>query len=224
MPTQQAADIGLFDGARRLKSIINEDDSPPDYRSYRDDERDGYDAKVVELITPSTAIRELNLWGFDGNGANWGEDYKASGYGTITAPTGWVGSTPDVTDIYPSFTPPSGALTHKFVAWKTTTYNSTEGLDFIGDEASKVFSFVVDFDDTDYLWNQYTNGAPNTLGGEMTFFFGSVMRTTAGDAKNYDYQGNLVLTPIPEPSTVIVWSLLGSLAISIVLWRRSGVV
>ena len=119
---------------------------------------------------------------------------------------------------------PDGAIVDKFVAWKTETYNSTEGLDFDGDEASKVFSFVVDFDDTDYLWNQDTNGAPNTLGGPMTFFFGSVLRTANGSATAYDYQGNLVLTPIPEPSTVIVWSLLGSLAISIVLWRRSGVV
>ena len=67
--TDQAADIGLFDGARRLKNINDGLHSPPDYRSYRDDERDGYNSKVVELIT-DTPIRELNLWGFDGKGAN----------------------------------------------------------------------------------------------------------------------------------------------------------
>ena len=114
---------------------------------------------------------------------------------------------------------PDGAIVDKFVAWKTETYNSTEGLDFDGDEALKVFSFVVDFDTTNAFWDQDTNGAPNTLGGPMTFFFGSVLRTAGGSPTNYDYQGNLVLTPIPEPSTLTLLSIaaIGLLAYA---WRR----
>lgn len=57
---------------------------------------------------------------------------------------------------------------------------------------------------SDWLFGAATNGAPNTFGGSMTFWFGGWM----GDETNpyqYIHEGNLVLTGtavVPEPGVL----------------------
>jgi hypothetical protein len=154
-----AADNGLFNGARARRDGVYKT-GPLASRSFWTSQ-----SGTFTTWTTSTTDKFLsfNLWGLDGLGANWGEDYKPTAWGTTTYPAGW---TPTVTTYSgpPNFwgPPPAGYITEQIIGWDANTY--ADGLNFQDTNlASKTFTFQMSIDSANAFWGQNTNGAPNTL-------------------------------------------------------------
>ena len=161
-----AAGNGLFDGAR-LRRDGYDGNGPNASRSYWTSQQSSFQNWAG---TTTDRFLRFNLWGLDGNGANWGEDYKANSWVSHTGPTGWTPWTDTWTNAGWG-TPPAGYRTEELIGWDANSWN--DGLNFQdADLASKTFQFTVQFDTEDMWWGQNTNGAPNHIGGPMTFWFG----------------------------------------------------
>lgn len=192
-----AADNGLFNGAR-----LQRRDSG---RTYVQSQQSAF---TNWATTTTDQFLSFNLWGLDGLGAKWGEDYKPLAWGSMSNPSGWTNWTTTWTAAGWG-TPPAGYLTETLIGWDAIAYS--DGLNFQeSDLASKVFSFQVAFDTNNMWWGGATNGAPNAL-PTLTFWFGGWFDDNLWGAENnyYMYEGNMVLTgaPVPEPATML---LLGS--------------
>lgn len=193
-----AADNGLFDGAR-LRRDGSSGTGPLASRSYVASQSAAFSSWAT---TTTDRFLSFNLWGLDGLGARWGEDFKPSDWGTQSGPGGW---TPWQTTWTAAGwgTPPAGFITEKFVGWDAGSF--ADGINFQdAGLASKVFRFTVDFDTTDPWWGGSTNGAPNSLYGPKTFWFGGWFDDDlfAADNDYYMYEGNMVLEAVPEPTTL----------------------
>jgi len=207
-----AVDNSLFDGARLVRQdlgVITDGDGKT--RSYVTGEKDDF---VNWADNTDDKFLGFNMWGLDGNGANWGDDFKPTDWVSQGDPTGWDSWQYN----WPAScgSPPAGYITDEFVGWDSATYG--DALSF-GDasNSSVEFSFIVDLDTDDMFWGGATNGAPNTL-PELTFWFGGWMGSQGvyadGDAINwnnpsYMYEGNMVLTgtQVPEPSILALFGL-----------------
>lgn len=203
-----AVDNSLFDGAR-----LTREGGSPYIRSYIETQNDAFETWATSTTHTMNAF---NIWGFDGLGAKWGDDYKhtnslitdsASGWATYDA--GWLpawGANPNP---------------YTFVSPGWYVEDTIDGFDFDDtDLADQVFTFELSFNTTDWLFGADTNGAPNTLGGPMTFWFGGWMGDDTG-AYQYIYEGNLVLTGtrVPEPAPMALLGL-GLLAFGVARKRR----
>lgn len=190
-----AADNSLFDGAR----LVRDDGTGNMARSYVQSQHGAFDNWATSTTDRLTT---LNLWGFDGRGAGWGEDYKHTSHENVDGPGNWV-------DWTTGWDAGWGANPNPYTAATPGWYAAdiSDALSF-GDAglAAQEFRFQMSFDTSDWLYGANTNGAPNTLGGPMTFWFGGWM----GDADNmyeYIYEGNLVLTgtqQVPIPATLLL--------------------
>jgi PEP-CTERM motif len=212
-----AADNSLFDGARLVRQDFDPLSGDGYTRSYVASENGAF-----STWADGTTDRFLgfNLWGLDGLGVNWGEDFKPTEWVSQSDPTGWTNWQAD----WPWGTPPTGYITDDLVGWDASTYGDALGFGESGN-ASVEFSFVVDLNTEDMWWGADTNGAPNTL-PELTFWFGGWMGSGAAgddidwDAPIYMYEGNMVLTgelvPVPEPASMV---LLGMGIVGVVATR-----
>lgn len=208
-----AADNGLFDGAR-LRRDGSSGTGPLARRSYWDSQNEDF---ANWAGTTTDRLVGFNLWGLDGRGQYWGEDFKPLAWGSQGGPSTW---TPWSTTWTAAGwgTPPTGYLTEEIVGWDANAF--ADGLNFQdADLASKVFTFEVSFDDTNNMWGQSTNGAPNTL-PTLTFWFGGWMDDDLYGADNdyYMYEGNMVLTghQVPAPGA----ALLVGLGLGLIGWLK----
>ncbi len=135
---------------------------------------------------------------------HWGEDFKHMDRQLVSKPTGWIDWT---TGWNSAWGPNPNPYTDVTPGWYVG--DTVDGFHF-GDAglAEEDFTFRLQFDDTDWLYGANTYGAPNTLGGDMTFWFGGWM----GDASNpyqYIYEGNMVLRgrEVPEPTSFLLLGL-----------------
>jgi hypothetical protein len=169
--------------------------------------------------TSGFAFDSINLWGAGGAAAAaWGEtlfsvgnsDPGAEGVSSwkvIQSPTGWSSGIVEGND------PWSADATHAFPVWRSAGTSDMLGMTNMNDP-SFVFRFQVLVD-------------PSVLDadGKLRVYFGGfsddIQMTGPG---NYEVSGVMTLTAnaIPEPATIIVWSLLGAVAIT-VGWRRRKV-
>ena len=194
-----AADNSLFNGARK----VHDDGNGNAARSYVESQHGAFDSWATSTTDKLTG---LSLWGFGDLATDWGEDYKHKGGRTLSAPDNWVDE-PTGWSGDPDENP--NPYTNSSVAWISEGID--DALSFGAEDlASQTFSFQMSFNSNDWLYGvDDTNGAPNTLGGPMTFWFGSWM----GDADNmskYIYEGNLVLTGtqmVPLPATLFLIGL-----------------
>jgi len=202
-----AASNGLFDGARLVRNV------PGNSRSYIAAQNGGFETWAE---TTNDKFLSFNLWGLDGRGVSWGEDFKPMSYGAQTQSSGWsnwVSSWPSTWG-----TPPAGYITDQIIGWDAGSY--ADGINFgDSDLASKEFSFIVNFDTANMFWGAETNGAPNVL-PQLTFWFGGYFDDDYfADTDYYMYEGNMVLTGtqvVPVPGAVI----LGSIGAGLVGWMR----
>jgi hypothetical protein len=206
-----AAENSLYDGARLVRL-------PGSYqRSYVGAQQSAF---TNWATTTTDRLTTINLWGFDGLGAGWGEDYKHMDRTVMSNPSGWT----EWTDVgwgagWGANPNPNTAVTP---AWIIDNLDPGFGLGFAdGHLASQAFNFRLKFDDANWRYGHETHGAPNTLGGPMTFWFGGWM----GDAANpfkYIYEGNMVLqgSEVPEPSTMVLLAAAGLLGLGVRRLRR----
>ena len=190
-----AALNGLYDGARLRRDGSN-GNSPLASRSYWTSQQASFSNWAT---TTTDRFIEFNLWGLNGLGANWGEDFKPHHWVSQGNATCWT----DWQDTWPWGIPPAGYHTDAIVGWSANTFD--DGINFQdANLAAKVFTFTIDLDTTDPWWGGNTNGAPNSLYGPKTFWFGGWFDDDAfgPDADYYLYEGNMVLAPVPEPTTL----------------------
>jgi len=82
--------------------------------------------------------------------------------------------------------------------------------------------FATAYDSSDVLLQtQSVTGLSGTTRGSFTFSgLGDIAKTTFHDGTGMIGVGRLEYSPIPEPASVIVWSLLGALGIAVGWWTR----
>ena len=157
-------------------------------------------------------IDSFNLWGGDLSNAKnlFAEKYlshpNAADHGVsswrITAtPSGWTGT------VIPSSWLPNRGYPEWYV-------NDGIGITQANaNDPSLVFGFDVLIENPDTAFED---------DGTMRVWFGGTAydELVASAWTNEGFDGVMTLTPIPEPASVIVWSLLGGLGITIAWWRR----
>jgi hypothetical protein len=195
-----AAENGLFNGAR----LTREGGAPYDKRTYVASEH----AAFTDWATTTTdRLTTINLWGFDGRGIGWGEDFKHTDRENVSTTSNWTEW--DSVGWDAGWGPNPNPNTEFSPGWYANT--AAEGFGF-GDAnlLSQVFTFQLSFDDSDWLYGEDTNGAPNALGGPMTFWFGGWMGDDASNMYKYIYEGNIVLTGtqvVSEPAVLALFGL-----------------
>lgn len=199
-----AADNGLFNGARLLRVGTNGNHVDA-ARTYVQSQHTTFNNRWSQYESEGYVLDSFNLWGLDGRGQHWGEDYKPFQWISHDGPTGWV---PHYYEWPSSWgTPPAGYHTLQFPGWYTPDPNDAIALNATNLDDYK-FSFTVQFDTGDMWWGQNTQGAPNQLDGMMTFWFGGwVTKYTGGSVElDHIYEGNIGMagTEVPEPGTLLL--------------------
>ncbi len=203
---KSAADNGIYNGARYYKGRKKAD---PHARNYISSEKDKFNTWAT---TTTARLTDFNIWGYDGNGANWGEIYKVydwpedpvsdsaawSGYRT---PWPW-GSFDDYADKKIGY----GAHYNdgELLGWESDYAN---GLGFNLLNNIK-FTFQIVFDMDDPAFDNNTSPWYNGKEGQMVVWFGGGMADKNDDFVSY-YEGNIILqgTPVPEPATILLFAL-----------------
>lgn len=200
-----AVDNDLYDGARLMRVGTNPN-APEAARTYVESEHETFNRQWNSYKDNDYVFDAFNLWGLDGRGANWGEDYKPLEWVSHEGPAGWSTGYHTWPDSWGSS--PAGANTIDFPWWDGGQANGL-GMDAI-DLASKIFSFTVRFNDEDMWWGADTGDAPNQL-PQLTVWFGGYLTQydTNGDYSDYHlYEGNMVLqdtsVPVPEPAITLL--------------------
>lgn len=220
-----AADNDLFDGARLLRVGTNGGHAEAG-RTYVESQHDNFTSRWNQYTEEGYVFDYFNLWGLDGRGAFWGEDFKPLQWVDATAPDGWVTGK----HTWPASwgTPPAGYLTDEFpYFWSpdpANAFNLDADISFL---ASQKFSVTIEFDTTDAFWGQDIQDAPASLGAgeEIVFWFGGYVTKFDGQGEMDDwhlYEGNMTLTasaPIPEPVTGLL-ALIGMGGLGVAGLRR----
>ncbi len=210
-----AADNEVFDGARLRRDGTNPS-GPLASRSYWESQNGAF----TSWATGTTdRFLSFNIWGFDGRGIHWGEDFKPHAWVGSTEPAGWT----PWTTAWPWGDPPAGSHTDLLLGWDANGFG--DGFNFQDtDLGSKAFSFMMQVDDTDAWWGQNTQGAPNDYSvPELTIWFGGWFDDDyfedPGDY--YMYEGNMVVQGrvVPEPGTIGLLGL-GLVGLGVAGWWR----
>ncbi len=185
-----AADNGLFDGARLLRNGTNANSGA---RTFVESQHDAFNQRWSDMVSEGYTLNSFNLWGLDGNGINWGEDFKPFEWVSVTAPTGWTTGY----HTWPWSNPPADANTLDF-PW----FAHEEGiaLDLTQEELEAIrFTVTIAFEDGDEFWGADTNGAPNDLSSVLTMWFGANLYDAQGNY-GHMYEGNLQANVVPLPA------------------------
>ncbi len=206
-----AVDNGLYEGARLLRNYSSTGWGDYD-RSYHSSSQSAF---TNWATTSGDKVVDFNLWGYDGNGAKWGEVYKV--YDWANTPTSsdadWNGYTTPWPwgsfDSYANGKPGYGDHYNdgELLGW-ATDYNYTNGLGFGNGEADATFTFrmTMDMDDPAFgLSSPWYNGQE----GQMVFWFGGWTQNASSEWTGL-YEGNIILegnevSPVPEPATMLLF-------------------
>jgi len=211
----------LYDGARLLR--VGEDgNSALAGRTYVQSQQNNFVTRWNTYANDGGYVfDDFNLWGLDGLGANWGEDFKPLEWVSHEGPANW--NTPDYTWPTSWGTPPAGAHTPDFPGWlagqggiELKPINADGSWALSAEDASayqsslesQQFAFNVLFDTDDMWWDGATGDAPNGL-PTLTLWFGGYFDKYDNQGAYLDYhlyEGNMVLqgTPVPEPASMAI--------------------
>lgn len=199
--------LGICDGARLLRvgSNADHDDAA---RSYWDSSNDLFEVRYDQYKQNGYVLDWVNLWGLDGRGANWCEEYKPIEWLKLTGPEGWEMGLLE----WSWGAPPPGAHTNLYPYWE-----ATEGFGIAMDDpdlASYVFTAEVKLDPEG--WYDLDCG-DNVYCESQSIWFGSWLTDRGSSWEIIDehmFEGNIFLSQdlgnyskVPEPGT---WLLLGT--------------
>lgn len=151
-------------------------------------------------------LSSFNLWGVNGFGGQWGDDYKPLEWVSGTCPEGWT------FELGTWDNPPAGYLTDKVPVFSA----EADGMQVKASQSeleALVFTVTIKFD-TDNMWwgnpGNYVYGAntaPNSLYG-LTMGFTSYIGEYDGQGNlidNYldNYTGNMMA--VPEPASFLLF-------------------
>lgn len=158
-------------------------------------------------------ISSFNLWGGDAANAKnlFDEKYLSHPNATDHGISSWrITQTPPVASGWTGSIIPSSWLPERaYPEW----WNSGNGItQAMANDPSLVFGFEV------LVENPATAFEPD---GTMRIWFGGMeWDESANGWGSGGFDGVMTLKPIPEASSLIIWSLLGALGITIGWWRR----
>jgi hypothetical protein len=214
-----AVDNGVYDGARLYRN-------DGDYLHSCNEGTN--DALITWMNTTDMRLVEFNIWGYDGRGANWGEEYKPmdpawSNYGSSSSAwdteiVDWPwGSFEDYEASHQGAY--TSGLNGDLLCWDTDFGDAdnaaayANGLKFDGTSDTVTFTFDVQLNGSWYDDDLWYDGQE----GQLVFWFGGYGLDGNGNWSDV-YEGNMVLTgyQVPAPGAL----LLGSMGLGIVNWMR----
>ena len=203
-------DNGLYTGARLFKTWDNQaGDYTAQYASYqRSSNRD-----FVLWTLGEDKIVDLQLWGYGGNGNNWGETYKVQDW--VSASSTDPNWHPYIDSWLPSWGPTPANNNGDLQDWWASDdaewdYDYNHGFGFHESSYPEfTFSLTLDMDDPAF----YGNSSPwyNNQEGQMVFWFGAWAMNIDGNFTGF-YEGNVILqgelaNTVPEPASLFLFGM-----------------
>jgi hypothetical protein len=199
---------------------------PSDYNTYV--------AWRNSLTGPTDGIAVFNTWFIDGyNATTWGEKYLIKPGTTVTAttPTGSGWNINYVMDPYVGYNGTcvqfytlESALRLRLNGADIGNFTVTADL-FIDNNGNRIFDAgdeEAKAGDHIRMWAGNLNGddAPFYRNDTQAIFFSGASYCTGAGQGGSGFEAALDMTAIPEPATILVWSLLGTAAAGFGMWRR----
>ncbi len=158
---------------------------------------------LINWMGAGDHLMDINLWGYGGLGANWGETYKVDEWNSasVTDPV-W---TPYI-DPWPWGTAPDNN-NGDLLGWWVPSGNYNDGISF-NQSQYPTFSFTLTLDTNDPAFG---DDSPWYMDDEglMVFWFGAEAMNWQG-LYTGRYEGNILLrgekvAPVPEPATMLLF-------------------
>ncbi len=195
--TSTAVDEGMYYGARRINFFDNNGNYDESYSSFHSSTNDAF----VDWTYTGDRLVDINLWGYGGNAANWGESFKVDAWNSASASgqKDWIA----YSDPWPWGTPPDNN-NGELQGWWPSDYQN--GLAFYQRNYTD-FTFSLSLDTNDPAFG-IDSPWFNDTDGKMVFWFGALTMNATGEYTGR-YEGNIVLqgtevAPVPEPATIIL--------------------
>lgn len=211
-----ASDNDLYDGARLLRVGRNANHADA-ARTYVGEQHGTFSDRWNTYAGAGWTYESFNLWGLDGRGANWGDDFKAADWLSMTGPAGWEGLRYEWPDSWGDL--PDGAITNAFPLWYADQDGAGLALNAtLAELEAATFTVDIQVDEDDAWFNAPDAArAPNDWSvPELTLWFGGYIYSPDG-TQSHLYEGNMVLNGdqiriVPVPGA----ALLGALGIGLV--------
>jgi len=195
-------ELGIFSGAMTYVPV----NTGTPIRSYQASTNDAFETWAT---TSGDKVWRINLWGYNGAAASYGESYKVWGWNCEgsavpgwSSDSNWVG---EIGDWSPAWGQTPANNNGKIIRWiNLSGYDSVFGF---GDDQYPTFTFRLGLDEDDPFFG--SGGWYEGQEGKLVFWFGSQMFNSSQEYTG-SYQGNFILQgipsePVPEPSSVILY-------------------
>lgn len=199
-----AVDNDLYYGARRF-NVYNA--STGTYSDSFSSFEQSSKADFLAWRSAGDRLVDINLWGYGGKGANWGETYRVDDWNSASASSAnWH----PYNEAWPWGTPPqnnNGELQGWWASDDTGQYYDYANGIGLNQNGYPVFTFTLTLDLDDPTFDGKSPWYQDKT-GKMVFWFGAWAMDWQGDFTGL-YEGNLLLEGrevVPEPATLLLFA------------------